>query len=873
MWNYGSSAGCAQVFDNTFSKQLAKTATFVLLTYPSNQPPPASHALHHADGTTLSHTMPRNTLGPSARSAETLSIYSHHDGNRDELSTPVGFQTGVLKKRKRKRHQGYARRYFSLDFTSSTLSYYLNRESSALRGAIPLSLAAISASQKDRQICIDSGAEVWHLRANNDKDWETWKTALERAATEAAKASTGGRASLHPPDDHSELGAVDSRHVITEERDWAGVEALVGRVAGVRDAVRRLAYQAAEAPTLTGMVGSEATSSTTSVASQEDKAAVAAAKRGFWKRKASVPSSVPTLASANRENRKSAGQAVGILGSTVVGAVARPFSPPVGGHHDISLNLHALLTDLDSVVSDFSTLVQENKQRRWLHHRASTHQPLHERPSRMSMESTASDEFFDAEDALDDRDRVVMLNNDEDDDRREGESAAEDEATDDEESDPEDDGSFGEAPQVTPGSLEHAPKGPSNEKRELKPLPLELVNRRTTAPEAKQLPPSLIGFLRKNVGKDLSTIAMPVSANEPLSLLQRVSEQLEYSELLDQAVTAPAGTGERILLVAAFAVSSFSNARIKERAIRKPFNPMLGETFELVREDKGFRFIAEKVCHRPVVMACHADSALWTFSQSPQPTQKFWGKSAELITAGRVRIYIPSTNDRYSYMVATSFLRNIIAGEKYVEPTGHMHVHNETTGEKAVVMFKQNKGMFAGRSEEVSIQAFNANGSPYPTSLAGKWTESLALSDIDSAEPPREVWHVGPVVDGAPARYGFTRFAAQLNEVTAIEKDRLPPTDSRLRPDQRMVENGDLDDAEEIKGRLEEAQRARRKEMEEAGEAWTPRWFTKVREYADEEVWRIKGEETVDGGEYWKVRDQGQGKWDDQGTGGRIFDV
>ena len=91
------------------------------------------------------------------------------------------------------------------------------------------------------------------------------------------------------------------------------------------------------------------------------------------------------------------------------------------------------------------------------------------------------------------------------------------------------------------------------------------------------------------VGKDLSTIAMPVSANEPTSLLQRLSEQLEYSELLDQAVNAPSENGERLLYVAAFATSSFSNSRVKERSIRKPFNPMLGETYELVREDKGIR--------------------------------------------------------------------------------------------------------------------------------------------------------------------------------------------------------------------------------------------------------------------------------------------
>ncbi|KAF8540568.1 Oxysterol-binding protein-domain-containing protein [Trichophaea hybrida] len=855
----------ALVFDNTFSKQVAKTATFVLLTYPSNQPPPASHALHHADsqpsmGATPNNVTSRSTL--TASSQETLSVHSHLEGHRDDqlASSTSGFQTGVLKKRKRKRHQGYARRFFSLDFTSSTLSYYLNRESSALRGAIPLSLAAISASQKDREICIDSGAEIWHLRANTDKDWEMWKTALERAAQNAAKAGTGNVHGLRPPQDHTEQGAANDQHVIMEERGWAGVEALVGRVAGVRDAVRRLAAQSVEASTL-GV--SEAASSSTSIVStfsldSQDKAT----KRPFWKRKQSTPTNVPTVNPPRDNGRKSIGAATAMLGSAAAG-VAQPFSPH--GPQDISFNLQALLADLDSVVSDFTGLIAQNKQRRWLHHHTSAHLSQNNATvSRISMESTASDEFFDAEDALDGADRVVMLNNDDDDDRDGVESVAEEnEATDDEESDLEYD-NFDQTLQVTPGSHEPTPK--DGRVKDLTPLPLDLIPRRQTVPEAKMLPPSLIGFLRKNVGKDLSTIAMPVSANEPISLLQRLSEQLEYSELLDQAVAASVDNGERILYITAFAISSFSGARIKERAIRKPFNPMLGETFELVREDKGFRFLSEKVSHRPVIMACHADSAKWTFSQSPQPTQKFWGKSAELITSGRVRIYFPSTNDRYSYTVATSFLRNIIAGEKYVEPTGSMHIHNETTGEKAVVTFKMNKGMFSGRSEEVSVQAFDGNGDAYPTSLTGKWTEHLFL--VDSAgNQQNEIWRIGSTVDGAPSRYGFTKFAAQLNEITSIEKGSLPPTDSRLRPDQRMVENGELDDAEEMKLRLEEAQRARRKEMEESGENWVPKWFRKVREYADEEVWRIvdEGEEQ----DYWKVREKGA--WTAEGGG--LFDV
>src|SRR5262249_9583060 len=158
---------------------------------------------------------------------------------------------------------------------------------------------------------------------------------------------------------------------------------------------------------------------------------------------------------------------------------------------------------------------------------------------------------------------------------------------------------------------------------------------------ATVLLPSLIAFVRKNVGKDLSTISMPVSANEPTSLLQRFAEQLEYAHLLDRAARERHAR-DRLLYVAAFAISQFSGGRVRERAIRKPFNPLLGETFELLRTEAeipgGFRLLVEKVSHRPVRLAMQADSAAWTFAQSPAPTQKFWGKSAEITTEGRVRV-------------------------------------------------------------------------------------------------------------------------------------------------------------------------------------------------------------------------------------------
>lgn len=50
----------------------------------------------------------------------------------------------------------------------------------------------------------------------------------------------------------------------------------------------------------------------------------------------------------------------------------------------------------------------------------------------------------------------------------------------------------------------------------------------------------------------------------------------------------------RILNVAAFAVSSYASTEGRQC---KPFNPLLGETYEADYPDKGLRFFSEKVRH------------------------------------------------------------------------------------------------------------------------------------------------------------------------------------------------------------------------------------------------------------------------------------
>ncbi|KAI9671953.1 MAG: hypothetical protein M1817_002316 [Caeruleum heppii] len=850
----------ALVFDNTFSKQVSKTATFALLTYPTKSPPQTTHHLHHLNHT--HHLQQPQTAGSSdalgtktAPSLIEVSRYAHPDfiGSGASTRTPIGredhqdlkgsgFYTGILWKRRRKRHQGYARRFFSLNFTSATLSYYHNRRSFALRGAIPLALAAVGANEQTQEISVDSGAEVWHLRAGRRKDFQGWKDALEKASGLAGQVPQGDKAPLALRTSDSRSTQID----VSEERDWARVETLVGRVSGTRDAIRRLEHS----PQI-GQLSSLPMKPSSAASSPSDSHAgdYFGKRRPFWKRKASSPSPSTTPAVAPRSGPP-----------LRVASMNNPSGLNGGSGTEGGASLHrhcqAILNDLDAVIADFSTLIIEHKRRRM---------PVPvSAMSRLSMDSMSTGEFYDAEDG-DARDSQLLVIRD-----SEVGAADEDYSSFDEGSESSSDIDSPEAFSRTPvaDDFENAMFPPRP--KALPPLPVPPVQRRRTIPPAKVLPPSLIGFLRKNVGKDLSTIAMPVSANEPTSLLQRVAEQLEYISLLESACTANRDTGEQLLYVTAFAISAFSNVRVKERAIRKPFNPLLGETFELVREDRNLRFIAEKVSHRPVRMACQAESPKWSFTQSPMPTQKFWGKSAELNTDGRIRVVLHDTGDHYSWTSATCFLRNIIAGEKYVEPVGSMTVVNETTGQKAVVTFKA-KGMFSGRSEDVVVQTYGKHGDELSLGLTGKWTTSLSFTDHGGVVPNREpIWGVGDLVPVAASHYGLTSFAATLNEITSIEQDMLAPTDSRVRPDQRLVEEGDLDRAEEVKAALEQKQRERRKVMEEQGRDWVPRWFEKVDDGVDgggsqpEEVWKLKGGKEG----YWERRERR-----DWGEVVGIFDV
>ena len=166
--------------------------------------------------------------------------------------------------------------------------------------------------------------------------------------------------------------------------------------------------------------------------------------------------------------------------------------------------------------------------------------------------------------------------------------------------------------------------------------------------------------------------------------------------------------------------------------------------------------------------------------------------------------------------------------------------------------------MFGGPSSRNNIEGFVQDDSgDNKAVIKGKWDDKV-MREL-SKDQLNVLWEAAEFPPRAEQYYGFTYFAMSLNEITDDIKNIIPPTDSRLRPDQRALEQGDIDTAEELKHELEEAQRDRRKDLEASGEEYVPQWFHHGS--GDEPEWVYGG---PNGEDYFASREKAKsgGKWD-----------
>lgn len=370
---------------------------------------------------------------------------------------------------------------------------------------------------------------------------------------------------------------------------------------------------------------------------------------------------------------------------------------------------------------------------------------------------------------------------------------------------------------------------------------------RTCIPcDSTKMPPvNLWSILKGLIGKDVFRFPLPVNFSEPLSMLQRLAEDVEYAELLDKAAREK-DPMLRIQFVSAFAVSCYSST---ENRLTKPFNPLLGETFEYFDQNRSFKYIAEQVSHHPPISACHCEGKDWVYWSEVDVTNKFGGKSLDIRPEGWNHVIIKSTGDHYVWKKVQMSIYNLIIGKLWIDHYGTMIVENKANGkEKCVLEFKAH-GWRGTNAKRVIGEAFDSSNKPLYM-IDGHWNTALISRNLTSGKAC-DLWRRRPLPPNAEVMYMFTRFAMTLNQ---LDQDMIPylcPTDSRFRPDQRAMEEGRWEEANELKVKLEEKQRTTRKLLEsQPGFEYKPRWFKQeLCKETNEPQW------TFIGG-YWEARKQ-----------------
>uniref|UniRef100_A0A6N2KL59 Oxysterol-binding protein n=1 Tax=Salix viminalis TaxID=40686 RepID=A0A6N2KL59_SALVM len=376
-------------------------------------------------------------------------------------------------------------------------------------------------------------------------------------------------------------------------------------------------------------------------------------------------------------------------------------------------------------------------------------------------------------------------------------------------------------------------------------------------------------MMQKYVGSDVtSMVTLPVLIFEPMSMLQKMAELMEYSHLLDLADEC-----EDPYMRLVYSASFFVSVYYAFQRTWKPFNPILGETFELANHG-GLTFIAEQVSHHPPISAGHAENEHFTYDI----TSKNFGISLVnifiiiyLLRFGITRVTLKRDGVILDLVPPPTKVSNLIFGRTWIDSPGEMVVTNMTTGDKVVLYF-QPCGWFGCLFEAAFIRVllspfsmrhcragrYEVDGYVYNSSeepqimMTGKWNESMSYQPCDIEGEPRagtelkEVWRVADVPKND--KFQYTYFAHKLNSFDTAPK-KLLGSDSRLRPDRYALEHGDISKAGYEKSSLEERQRAEKRNREDKSQQYTSRWFDQTDEihptpWGDLEVYKFNGKYT-----------------------------
>ena len=362
---------------------------------------------------------------------------------------------------------------------------------------------------------------------------------------------------------------------------------------------------------------------------------------------------------------------------------------------------------------------------------------------------------------------------------------------------------------------------------------------------------SIWNLIKDAIGKDLGHFSTPSYLNEPISMLQRLAENFQYAELINLASICN-NKYKRLAYIAAFDLSAFA---FNSNRTLKSFNPILGETFEYIDNELGFKYFSEQVSHHPPISACIVQSQNYDVYSNTQVETKFnlFKGSIFLTPISKTFINLKSLKEYYSFTKPKLVVKGLIFGKMRIDCYGKFEIKNHTTGDYATVEFLEEGGDIKQGTINGEVRSHKGD---VILQLEGNWQTHFDIiypATSGNEEPLREtIWKrtIDENCDDEKHFY-FTKFVANLNNLSDELKRVLPCTDSRFRKDQRAVEEQDFEFAEVEKKRLEEKQREARKQREKDNIPYEAIFFKEVRDDISlEKIYMMSRD-------YWKDRADG----------------
>jgi len=333
-----------------------------------------------------------------------------------------------------------------------------------------------------------------------------------------------------------------------------------------------------------------------------------------------------------------------------------------------------------------------------------------------------------------------------------------------------------------------------------------------------------------------------------------------------------------LLYVGAFSLSTFG---CSIQRTSKPFNPMLGETFQYVDKRRGIKFVGEQVSHHPPITACHVEDEHFEMTSYFRVATRFTGNAVEVEPASTTIIKLKSTGTQYTYGGIKSVLNNLFVGTMWIDMYGEINV-KEINSARCFKLSCVQCGWFSAGWHEVNGEILDENGNVV-FRLDGKWNETVfatRLVETSNSKIPRTkeacddfseyitpeaipfdmtlndvpAFSIGtrsPVWDNITElhteepylRWKMTKLSVDACNFDSKDEN-IPKTDSRRRHDRIALEKLDFKEAASQKHRMEEAQRHKKKMRDEKNLPWIPKHFEED-ENNVEHKWKFKYN-------YWK---------------------